>query len=247
MPNSRRSIVHVGVSRSSIAISNRRIDVENCWRTPQRTRSSSWNGRWSLSGRRCCMHAFGRMFRASVALVLRAFRQTMHQYPNRPEAGEDLVSLLTTAIQDEYSRTNKSSRNYPRKKREQPPAAPKLLIATPTQVAAAQALRRQRTKKVNGVEWHCWRVTESLDHGSHRWTRIKRATTILLDPCQSVKSVVLRKQSDVGQDVPDEIHQSPAFHHLIHLPWHPAKMNGFLNSSEPRYSLTRYRADGTTV
>lgn len=85
--------------------------------------------------------------RVSVALVLRAFRQTMHEYRSRPDPGEELVSLLATAVQDEYSRANKSSRDYPRKKRERPPGAPQFVTASRVQVAAAKALRRQTTKK----------------------------------------------------------------------------------------------------
>jgi hypothetical protein len=82
--------------------------------------------------------------RISIAGVLRAYRKAMREYKSRPEAGEDLWSLLSGALIDEYRRTNKASRDYPRKKYEPPPGAPEIVPATREQKALAKKIKRER-------------------------------------------------------------------------------------------------------
>jgi hypothetical protein len=79
----------------------------------------------------------------SVAGVLRAFRRTMHNYRNAPDQGEDLVSLLAAARIDSYQRRNKSSRDYPQKKKEQPAGKPQIVHATKSQIKQAQAIKQR--------------------------------------------------------------------------------------------------------
>jgi hypothetical protein len=81
--------------------------------------------------------------RLSVAGVLRAFRRTMHNYRNAPDHGDDLVSLLAAAMIDPYQRRNKSSRAYPKKKKEKPAGKPKIVHATKSQIQQAQAIKRR--------------------------------------------------------------------------------------------------------
>jgi hypothetical protein len=56
----------------------------------------------------------------SVAKVLRAFRRPMREYATRPRIGQELFERLSNAQIDSYVRTNKNSRNYPRKKKSKP-------------------------------------------------------------------------------------------------------------------------------
>jgi hypothetical protein len=81
--------------------------------------------------------------RLSVAGVLRAFRRTMRNYRNAADHGEDLVSLLASAVTDSYHRRNKSSRAYPRKKKERPAGRPKIVPASKTQIQRARQIKRQ--------------------------------------------------------------------------------------------------------
>ena len=53
--------------------------------------------------------------RVSVAKLLRAYRTAMNEYKTRPAAGESLTERLQQAVTDTYTRTNKASRDYPRK------------------------------------------------------------------------------------------------------------------------------------
>ena len=54
--------------------------------------------------------------RVSVAGLLRAYRAAMREYRSRPGPGESLWERLSEAVIDEYKRSNKASRDYPRKK-----------------------------------------------------------------------------------------------------------------------------------
>lgn len=83
----------------------------------------------------------------SVAGVLRAYRLPMHEYKSTPDPGESLWELLKTARLDGYQRTNKTSRGYPRKKYETPPAKPKLRNATPNEILLAKQVKRKTTEK----------------------------------------------------------------------------------------------------
>jgi hypothetical protein len=82
----------------------------------------------------------GKTSHLSVARVLRAFTQAIDEYRCRPEAGESLNELLSTAMLDCYRRRNKTSRNYPRKKYESQASAPRILEATRSQRQQAHEL-----------------------------------------------------------------------------------------------------------
>jgi hypothetical protein len=78
----------------------------------------------------------------SVAAVLRAFRRLMRDYLHPAERRRSLASLLRAAVRDQYERKNKSSRDYPRKKRPDPPAgSPEIINASKQQVQLARELR----------------------------------------------------------------------------------------------------------
>ena len=85
--------------------------------------------------------------RLSVARVLRSFRHSMREYRSHPEPGEDLMTQLSLALIDTYRRRSKSSRDYPRKKREFPPGKPQIINATPQQIKKAQQLKHSKSKK----------------------------------------------------------------------------------------------------
>ena len=84
--------------------------------------------------------------RMSVAGVLRAYRKAMRGYKSRPDAGEDLRSLLHLAIIDDYERTNKASREYPRKKQEQAAGPPEIVVANEKQKRHARQIKNQLNK-----------------------------------------------------------------------------------------------------
>ena len=78
----------------------------------------------------------------SVAAVLRAFRRLMRDYLHPTERQRSLSSLLCAAVRDKYARKNKCSRDYPRKKRPDPPAGPpEILNASSHQIRLARELR----------------------------------------------------------------------------------------------------------
>lgn len=85
--------------------------------------------------------------RISVARMLRAFAQALDDHPCRPQPGEALDELLSRAVIDRYQRRDKTSRNYPRKKYEQPAAAPRIVEATPAQCQLAQSSMRPVASK----------------------------------------------------------------------------------------------------
>lgn len=78
----------------------------------------------------------------SMAGVLRAFRRTLRDYLHPVSRHGSLPALLRRALRDEYLRTSKSSRDYPRKKKPDPPAGPpEIKTATPAQIRQARDLR----------------------------------------------------------------------------------------------------------
>lgn len=80
--------------------------------------------------------------RISVACVLRSYRRMMRDYRHPVEWGQNLSSLLCRSLRDQYTRRCKQSRNYPRKKKYDPPArAPQILTATRDEVLTARLLR----------------------------------------------------------------------------------------------------------
>lgn len=76
--------------------------------------------------------------RISVARVLRAFAQAIDYCQWPPEPGQALAELLSQAVIDRYRRRDKTSRDYPRKKYENPAGAPRILTASRTQRQRAQ-------------------------------------------------------------------------------------------------------------
>jgi IS4 transposase len=79
--------------------------------------------------------------RVSFAGVLRAYRRPMREYKSVPDRQERLTDLLNLAVLDDYERTDKRNRNYPRQKHETPPRPPKIRTATRTQKKQAQILK----------------------------------------------------------------------------------------------------------
>ena len=70
----------------------------------------------------------------SCAETWREIRNTMRDYRHPVESGERLRQRLKSAVTDDYIRKDKTSRNYPRKKQETPAGAPKIHLATKSQV-----------------------------------------------------------------------------------------------------------------
>ncbi len=81
--------------------------------------------------------------RISVAKILSAYRKSMREYKSRPDAGESLCELVAKAVIDPYKRTNKSSRDYPRKKHGHAIGAPQIRTATEDQIKTAREIRDQ--------------------------------------------------------------------------------------------------------
>jgi len=81
--------------------------------------------------------------RMSVAGVLRAFRDPMHEDKSRPDPGGSLTELLRKAVIDDYKRTSKASRDYPRKKQGAATGPPKVFPATKKQVHRAQEIKHE--------------------------------------------------------------------------------------------------------
>jgi hypothetical protein len=79
--------------------------------------------------------------RMSVAGVLRAYRKAMNEYRSCPDPGESLEESLLGAVIDDYKRTSKTSRDYPRKKHEPAIGPPKLSRATKKQIILAQQIK----------------------------------------------------------------------------------------------------------
>jgi hypothetical protein len=84
--------------------------------------------------------------RISVAGMLRAYRKPMREYKSRPDTGEDLQTLIRSAIIDDYQRTDKASRDYPRKKQEQAAGPPVIILATAKQKQQARQTKRDAEK-----------------------------------------------------------------------------------------------------
>jgi hypothetical protein len=78
--------------------------------------------------------------RLSFAQLLLAFRRTLRDYLHATESGQRLCQRLRSAIIDAYKRKNKTSRHYPRKKREQVPGPPLILRASQSQVQRAKII-----------------------------------------------------------------------------------------------------------
>lgn len=81
--------------------------------------------------------------RVSVAGVLLGYRRPLREYKSAPDPGESLIEMVGKAVIDSYTRTNKSSRDYPRKKQERTAGAPKVRNATKAEIHAAKEIRDQ--------------------------------------------------------------------------------------------------------
>ena len=83
----------------------------------------------------------------SVAKVLKAFRRMQRDYLHPVRIDCSLNDLLQRALRDTYERRNKASRNYPRKKRpDPPPGAPHISVASKAQVQRAQQTKQNVQK-----------------------------------------------------------------------------------------------------
>jgi hypothetical protein len=80
--------------------------------------------------------------RMSVAGVLRAFRGLLKGPCVRPHRPTDFHAALAAAVVDSYRRSNKASRNYPRKKYDSPCGPPVIVKASRQQQQQAKQLRR---------------------------------------------------------------------------------------------------------
>ena len=85
--------------------------------------------------------------RLSVAETLRAIRRTLQFFLSPVEFGHELTRSLRIAVRDPYRRRNKSSRDYPRKKRERPPGRPQIIRASRYQIELARTIRTQQCSK----------------------------------------------------------------------------------------------------
>lgn len=85
--------------------------------------------------------------RLSIAQTLRAFRRILRDYRHPRQRRHRLCDLLRTAVIDSYVRKNKTSREYPRKKQEKPPGAPRITNATKQQIQQAKQLAAASNKK----------------------------------------------------------------------------------------------------
>jgi Transposase DDE domain len=85
----------------------------------------------------------------SVAGLLRAYRGAMKEYRRVPGPGESLWEQLSVAVLDGYRRRNKTSRDYPRKKREQAIGAPKIRAATKVEIELAQQIKNNHRPRLS--------------------------------------------------------------------------------------------------
>ena len=107
-------------------------------------------GMWAmgLHSHRHLLHRGVLPERVSFAGVLRAYRRSMREYKSPPDPGERLTELLNVAILDDYQRTDKRSRDYPRKKQETATGPPLIRIATSPQRALAQQLKAKHKTRL---------------------------------------------------------------------------------------------------
>ncbi|MCR9293941.1 MAG: transposase [bacterium] len=104
---------------------------------------------WSLLGLWCMgLYALKELLKAgkepkqlSFAKLIRAFRRTIRDYLHPRTAGKCLLSLLRSSLKDDYCREDKTSREYPQKKKEKPPGKPKICLATSAQQQLALKIK----------------------------------------------------------------------------------------------------------
>lgn len=84
--------------------------------------------------------------RLSCAQTLRCIRRTVRDYLHPCAPTERLTCRLRIALIDDYARSNKQSRDYPKKRRIKPPGTPRIRKATPDQRKLARSIRTERLK-----------------------------------------------------------------------------------------------------
>ena len=82
----------------------------------------------------------------SPVAAIKAIQQVMHHYRVPPDCpDETLWAMLRCALQDDYQRnSSKTARNYPRKRKRERIGVPKVIVASKSQIAAAQELKIKR-------------------------------------------------------------------------------------------------------
>ncbi|MBV8554096.1 MAG: hypothetical protein JO116_00940 [Planctomycetaceae bacterium] len=114
---------------------------------------ATWSllGLWSL-----CLHGQVELSydgiapsQVSVAGLLRAYQGSMKAYRSVPAPGESLWEQLSVAVIDGYTRRNKASRDYPRKKREPVIGAPKIRAATKVEIELAQQIKHNQRPRLS--------------------------------------------------------------------------------------------------
>lgn len=83
----------------------------------------------------------------SIAKTLRAFRRMLRDYRHPSERHCRLRDRLREAVIDSYLRNNKTSRDYPRKKKESPPGAPQIQRASEQQIQQAKTVKQSIQQK----------------------------------------------------------------------------------------------------
>ena len=109
--------------------------------------------------------------RLSIAGTLRAFRRVLRDYLHPRERGRGLCDALRKAVVDDYPRGPKTSRDYPRKKQERPPAAPESSTLRQRNFVGQNYFSTERSKRVNG-ECHPDAISRSsvrLREGPGHW------------------------------------------------------------------------------
>lgn len=86
--------------------------------------------------------------RLSFAKLIRAFRQIMRDYKHEAKSRKSLCQILREAVTDQYVRGDKTSHDYPRKKKEKPPGHPVIRNATKAETQLAKGIKRQNIEKI---------------------------------------------------------------------------------------------------
>ena len=108
--------------------------------------------RWTLVGLQLLgLMSVGRIvescedpLRWSVAAALRVVRSAMRDHKPRGSSRDGLPGCLSRAVKDRYRRRNKQARDWPHKKKEKPPGAPKCRKASRTEVDKAQEIKARK-------------------------------------------------------------------------------------------------------
>ena len=149
--------------RQVVAVYRRRWGIEVYYRSAKQTferrklRSHNPDNamvelHWSLLGMWAMgLHACSRLVprgippqRISFANVWRAYRRPMRQFNASPDPHERLTEILDLAIIDPYTRRNRTSRDYPLQKQEQPAGPPMILKASQSQVRMAKEVTMEQ-------------------------------------------------------------------------------------------------------